>query len=103
MDPEWVHAASNSDNADPLRLALEERGALQAAVMGLRRVRMGVSKVVCGSNGGGGILAVDLPAGARLLEEIRRPWHPHVMQMVAQETFPTPIFSWETSFPIHLD
>ena len=67
MDPAWADAASSSGYATPLRLALEERGSLQAAAMGLRRVRMGVSKVVCGSNGGVGILAVDPPAGARLL------------------------------------
>jgi len=71
--------------------------------MCLRRVRMGVSKVVCGSNGGVGILAVDLPAGARLLEEIRRRWRPSVMQVFAHETFPTRSFSWEPAFTIHLD
>jgi len=63
MDPAWADAASSSGYATPLHLALEERGSLQAAAMGLRRVRMGVSKVVCGSNGGVGILAVDPPAG----------------------------------------
>ena len=103
MDPAWADAASSSGYATPLRLALEERGSLQAAAMGLRRVRMGVSKVVCGSNGGVGILAVDLPAGARLLEEIRRRWRPSVLQVFAQETFPTHSFAWEPSFTIHLD
>ncbi len=103
MDPAWTDAASSSGYATPLRLGLEERGSLQAAAVGLRRARMGVSKVVCGSNGGVGILAVDLPAGARLLEEIRRRWRPSVMQVFAQETFPTRSFSWEPSFTIHLD
>ena len=103
MDPAWADAASSSKYATPLRLALEERGSLQAAAMGLRRVRMGVSKVVCGSNGGVGILAVDLPAGARLLEEIRRRWRPSVLQVFAQETFPTHLFAWEPSYTIHLD
>ena len=103
MDSAWADAASSSGYATPLRLALEERGSLQAAAMGLRRVRIGVSKVVCGSNGGVGILAVDLRGGARLLEEIRRSWHPSVMQVFAQASFPTRSFSWEPSFTIHLD
>src|SRR3989454_8042623 len=87
MDPAWADAASSSGYATPLHLALEERGSLQAAAMGLRRVRMGVSKVVCGSNGGGGILAVDLAAGARLVEEILRRWPPGGMQVFAPASF----------------
>src|SRR3989441_2704440 len=100
MDPAWADAASSSGYATPLRLALEERGSLQAAAMGLRRVRMGVSKVICGSNGGVGILAVDLPARARLLEEIRRRWRSSVLQGFAQETFPTHSLASEPSFTI---
>ena len=103
MDAAWAEAASSSGYATPLRLGLEERGSLQAAALGLRRVRMGVSKVVCGSNGGVGILAVDPPAGARVMEEIRRRWRPSVMQVFAHETLPTRSFSWEPSFTIHLD
>ena len=103
MDAAWADAASSSKYATPLRLALEERGSLRAAAMGLRRVRMGVSKVVCGSNGGVGILAVDPPTGARLLEEIQRRWRPSVLQVFAHEALPARSFSWEPSFTIHLD
>ena len=103
MDPAWAEAASSSGYATPLRLGLEDRGSLQAAAMGLRRVRMGLSKVVCGSNGGVGMLALNPSAGARLLEEIRRRWRPSVLQVFAQETLPTHSFAWEPSFTIHLD
>lgn len=103
MDPAWAEAATSSGYATPLRLGLEMGGTLEAAALGLRRVRVGVAKVVCGSNGGVGILAVNLPAGVRLLEEIRRRWRPSVLQVFAHEPFPTRSFTWEPSFTIHLD
>lgn len=103
MDPAWAEAASISGYAKPLRLGLEVGGTLEAAVLGLQRVRVGVAKVVCGSNGGVGILAVNLPAGGRLLEEIQERWHPSVLQVFAPESLPTRSFSWEPSFTIHLD
>jgi Acetyltransferase (GNAT) domain len=103
MDPAWAEAASSSGYATPVRLGLEAGGTLEAAVLGLRRVRMGVAKVVCGSNGGVGILAINMPAGARLLEEIRRRWHPSVLQVFAHKALPTRSVAWEPSFTIHLD
>ena len=103
MDPAWGEAAASSGYATPLRLGLVERGSLQAAAIGLQRARMRVSKVVCGSNGGVGILASDLRGGARLLEEIRRRWRSSVLQVFANEPFPTRSLSWEPSFSIRLD
>ena len=103
MDQAWADAATTSGYATPVRLGLEVGGKLEAAALGLRRVRLGVAKVVCGSNGGVGILAVNSPAGARLLEEVRRRWHPSVFQVFAPEPFPARLFSWEPSFTIHLD
>jgi len=103
MDPAWAEAAARADYATPLRLGLVERGSLQAAAIGLRRARMRVSKVVCGSNGGVGILASDLRGGARLLEEIRKRWRSSVLQVFANEPFPTRSLSWEPSFSIRLD
>jgi len=103
MDPAWAEAAASSGYATPLRLGLVEGGSLQAAAIGLQRARMGVSKVVCGSNGGMGILASDLRGGARLLEEIRKRWRSSVLQVFANEPFPTRSLSWEPSFSIRLD
>ena len=103
MDSAWAEAASCSRYATPVRLGLEVAGTLEAAALGLRRVRVGVAKIVCGSNGGVGLLAVNLAAGARLLNEIRRRWHASVLQVFAPEQFPSRSFSWEPSFTIHLD
>ena len=103
MDTAWADAASTSGYATPVRLGLEAKGRLEAAALGLRRERVGMAKVVCGSNGGVGVLAVNLSAGAKLVEEIRRRWHPSVLQVFAAEPFPTRSVSWEPSFTIHLD
>ena len=103
MDPAWAEAAISSGYATSFRIGLHESGSLRAAALGLRRGRLGISKVVCGSSGAVGILAAEPHAGARLIEEIQRRWRPSILQIFASQAFPTRSLAWQPSFTFHLD
>src|SRR5205807_240102 len=57
LDAAWSEAAVSSHYASSQSLALREGGSLRAVSVGLRRSKAGFSKVVCGTNGGVGIVA----------------------------------------------
>lgn len=103
LDPAWAHAAENSGYAEPRWMALGRSGSVRAVTLGLIRRRAGLSKAVCGSNGGVGIIAVNPAEGAELLTAVRRQWRPSILEAFAPSPIPDPAISWEASHTIHID
>ena len=103
LDSAWTEAAVSSGYARPQMLGLREGGRLLAVCVGLRRSRAGFSKVVCGTNGGVGILASDPQAAADLMREAWRLWRPSEMQVFGPRSIPPEGFTWVPSYTIHID
>ena len=103
LDPAWAAAAEDSGFAEPLWIGLEADRSLGAVALGLKRRRGGFSKVVCGSNGGVGILAKNPETGAALLAGMRRRWRPSVLEIFASEPLPASNFEWEPAYTFHVD
>lgn len=103
LDPAWSEAARLSGYASPRALGLKERGVLRAVCVGLRRSKAGFSKVVCGTNGGVGMLAADPSSGADLIRCLWRRWHPSELQIFGVQRIPGAGVGWEPSYTIHVD
>lgn len=102
LDEAWAEAAATSGFATPRWLSLKEDGLLRAVILGLSRERGGFSKVVCGSNGGVGILSSDLQTAIRLVNQVRQRWRPSVLQIFASQEIPQTDLRWEPSYTLHV-
>ena len=102
LDPAWADAASTSGFARPCRMGLRDADSLRAACLGLKRSRGGFSKLVCGTNGGVGLIAADLEAAREMAKNIWRRWRPSEMQVFALESIDDD-FRWEPAYTFHLD
>lgn len=103
LDPAWTEAAVASGFAKPQTLGLRESGSLRSVCVGLRRSRAGFSKVVCGTNGGVGLIADNSVTAATLIREVWRRWRPSEMQIFGTQMVPETRMDWEPSYTIHLD
>ena len=103
LDPAWQDAAVSSRYATPQMLGLREAGSLRAICVGLRRSRAGFSKVVCGTNGGVGILASEPNSATILMRHVWQKWRPSELQVFASYAIPDRGFSWEPSYTTHVD
>ena len=103
LDPAWQDAAVSSRYATPQMLGLREAGSLRAICVGLRRSRAGFSKVVCGTNGGVGILASEPNSATILMRHVWQKWRPSELQVFASYAIPDLGFSWEPSYTTHVD
>lgn len=103
LESAWMDAAASSGFARPQMLALREEGSLRGVCMGLRRSRAGMSKVVCGTNGGVGLLAAGPLAAATLIRTAWRRWRPSELHVFGTQEVPETGMAWEPSYTIHVD
>ena len=71
--------------------------------VGLRRSKAGFSKVVCGTNGGVGIVADEPHAAEILLRAMWNRWRPSEMEVFGSKIIPATRLTWAPSFTIHVD
>ena len=103
LDPAWVEAAVSSEYARPQILGVREAGSLRAACVGLRRSRAGLSKVVCGTNGGVGLIFADTRAAAVLIRGMLRRWQPSELQIFGPQNVPETSIDWGPCYTFHID
>jgi len=102
LDPAWADAALVSGFARPCWMGLRDADSLRAVCLGLKRSRRGFSKIVCGTNGGVGIIAADLGAAREITQNTWRQWRPSEMQIFAQQAIDEN-YRWEPAYTFHLD
>src|SRR5437773_2168664 len=98
LDAAWSEAAVSSHYASSQSLALREGGSLRAVSVGLRRSKAGFSKVVCGTNGGVGIVADEPHAAEILLRAMWNRWRPSEMEVFGSKIIPATRLTWAPSF-----